>query len=191
MKQSDHAQRHCVYLFSRKLLFTQQAEENVLWISLERFNILSQRKQCYKHWILKLHYFSLLDSHNSIVNNSKQQTNCIQKKNDTACYLLLCLFPWLWLTFRGPFVNHAIKTILCHIVATGNVWLLINFLWRNNLSPCSHYYTSNHHCLYCMYLYWYLIRRACCKWTVSSCEDVSHVWIISRVWNRIKRQSPS
>lgn len=97
MKQSDHAQRHCVYLFSRKLLFTQQAEENVLWISLERFNILSQRKQCYKHWILKLHYFSLLDSHNSIVNNSKQQTNCIQKKmipHATYCFVFFHDFDW-------------------------------------------------------------------------------------------------
>lgn len=140
-------------------------------------------------WNFIISVFLTVIMQESIIHSNKPIA--FKNKNDTACYLLLCLFPWLWLTFRGPFVNHAIKTILCHIVATGNVWLLINFLWRNNLSPCSHYYTSNHHCLYCMYLCWYLIRRACCKWTVSSCEDVSHVWIISRVWNRIKRQPPS
>ncbi len=32
------------------------------------------------------------------------------------------------------------------------------------------------------YFCWYLFRRACCKWTVSSCEDVSDFIIIGCVW---------
>lgn len=39
-----------IYLSSRKLWFRQHAEENVLWISLERFNIFGQTKQ---DWFLK------------------------------------------------------------------------------------------------------------------------------------------
>ena len=112
-----------------------------------------------------------------IQHQATQQSNYISK---TAVYLLFYLFPCLWITFRDPFVNHVIKTMLCYIVDTFNVRLM-NILQNKHVKWTSLY--PDHHGLYCMFLCCYLIRRERCKRTVSSCEDVSSFRVISGVWN--------
>lgn len=79
MKQCN--QRKSVYLFSRKPLFRQLAEENVLWISLKIFNILGQTKQ---DWILRdewnstycFVFFHNFDSHSEIHLSIKSPRQC-------------------------------------------------------------------------------------------------------------------
>ena len=94
-------------------------------------------------------------------------------------FLLFYLLPRLWITFSDPFVNHAIKTMLCYTVR--DVWLIMNFLQKKQfeLALTQLYHQPSR----LVYLCWYLIRRAYCKRTVSSYEDVCNFWIISRVWN--------
>lgn len=120
------AQRYCVYLCSRKLLFTQDAEENVLWISLWRFNIFSQltEKKVILLLLFQVDYLIPVTKHQPIQHDNVIMKNMLLHYS----FLLFYLLPRLWITFSDPFVNHAIKTMLCYTVR--DVWLIMNFLQK-------------------------------------------------------------
>lgn len=65
-------------------------------------------------------------SHSIAFNRITQISNW-EPVTTNASYSPFYLFPWLWITPRGPFINLAVQTVLCHR-ATVQVWAFLSVL---------------------------------------------------------------
>lgn len=163
--RSVHAQRYRVYLCSRKIVLTQEAEENVLWISL------------WRHFHVCVENLPMISQCRGSHRTSSRHIENILPKQFTHCLIFFHVF-------------ESYSRVHLSIMSLRQCCVLMPAAFASSWMPCEinrvelmSHITMTPTIAVCARLCRYLSRRARCKGTVSPCEDVSNL-SISCIWNR-------